>query len=87
MVCGLMMDAVTFRQHTGDTTSAFSTDPSFAFLVSIGGNLPVSDDISVVIKIDYAIRYYDRRGGEPLANNIVHGTQSLAPSIGVAWTP
>jgi hypothetical protein len=71
---------------TGDTSSSFSTDPSFAWVISAGGNLPVTDDLSVVLKVDFCIRYYDRRGGELLDDNIVHGTQSLAPSIGVAWT-
>ena len=72
---------------SGDTSSSFSTDPSFAWLLSAGGNLPVADDFSVVLKVDWCIRYYNQRGGEPLAGNINHGTQSLAPSIGVAWTP
>jgi hypothetical protein len=72
---------------TGDTTSTFSTDPSFAWLLSLGGNLPVADDLSVIIKVDWCLRYYNQRGGEPLAGNINHGTQSLAPAIGIAWTP
>ena len=72
---------------TSDTTSAFSTDPSFAWLISAGGNLPVTGNLSVVLKVDFAIRYYNQRGGETLAGDIVHGTQSLSPSIGVAWTP
>ncbi len=72
---------------TGDITSSFRTSPSFAWLIGAGGNLPVADDLSVVLKVDFCIRYYDQRGGEPLAGDIVHGTQSLAPSIGIAWTP
>lgn len=72
---------------TGDNTSAFSTDPSFAWLISLGGELTVSENVSVVLRVDFCVRYYNKRGGEFLAGNINHGTQSLAPSIGVAWSP
>lgn len=72
---------------SGDTTGTFSTDPSFAWLISAGGNLPVAEDLAVVLRVDFVIRYYNQRGGEPLDGNINHGTQSLSPSIGIAWTP
>ena len=43
--------------------------------------------LDVSARIIWRIRYYDRRGGDPLADEIVHGTQSYQPFVGVIWYP
>jgi hypothetical protein len=68
---------------TGDNTSAFSTSPLIAWLFSIGGNFPVIDNIDIVLKLEYRNRYYTKRGGNSLLNDIEHGTQSISPIAGI----
>jgi hypothetical protein len=40
-----------------------------------------------MIKIEYRLRYYNERNGEPLINNVEHGTQSISPIVGVTFSP
>jgi hypothetical protein len=70
---------------TGDTSGSFTTKPSIAWLISVGGYIPVFDKMNVLLKLEYRVRYYDERGGSPLINQIDHGTQSISPIIGVSW--
>lgn len=70
---------------TGDTESALATNPAVAWLAALGANVPVVDNIDIVLKIEYRFRYYTKRGGNPLAENIEHGTQSISPLLGVAY--
>ena len=72
--------------NTGNTSGSFSTDPSIAWMLSIGGFIPVYEKLNVMLKIEYRLRYYNERGGNPLINNIDHGTQSISPIIGVTYT-
>jgi hypothetical protein len=51
---------------TGDTTPSFRTHPTIAWMFGVGGNIPVLDNLDVVLKLEYRIRYYDKRGGERL---------------------
>jgi hypothetical protein len=37
--------------------------------------------------LEWRIRYYDTRGGQPLMNGIIHGTQEIRPLVGLAWRP
>jgi hypothetical protein len=71
----------------GDTTSAFRTLPTVSWRFAIGGNLRVSETLDVSAKLIWRIRYYDRRGGDPLADDAVHGTQSYQPFIGIVYRP
>ncbi len=71
----------------GDTETALRTSPTVAWLVGLGGALPVWNDLHVVLRIEYRVRYYDSRGSEPLTDEIAHGTQNLTPFFGVAWLP
>ncbi|MFO7448347.1 MAG: hypothetical protein R6W90_18450 [Ignavibacteriaceae bacterium] len=71
---------------TGNNSDAFTTLPAIAWLFSIGGNFPVMDNFDIIIKIEYRNRYYNERGGEPLVNDIEHGTQSISPVFGVGWS-
>ncbi len=71
----------------GDTESALHTSPTIAWMAGLGGMFEVYNNLSIVLKIEYRVRYYDSRGGAPFANEVVHGTQNLTPFLGVAWTP
>ena len=71
----------------GSTSSALRTSPTIAWLMALGGGVPVTDSLQVVLRLEFRIRYYDRRGSGALKDNIVHGTQNFTPFIGVAWTP
>jgi hypothetical protein len=68
---------------SGDTESSFSLHPSIAWLMSLGGRFNVYNNLDVLFKIEYRARYYNERGGNPLIDNIEHGTQSISPIIGV----
>lgn len=70
---------------TGDVESAFELDPSFAWLISLGGRFNILTSLDLSISIEYRARYYNTRGGNKLENNINHGTQSIAPLIGVMY--
>ena len=71
----------------GSTSSALRTSPTIAWLMALGGGVPVTDSLQVVLRLEYRIRYYDRRNSGGLRDEIVHGTQNFTPFVGVAWTP
>ena len=70
---------------SGDTTSSFKTSPSVAWMVGLGANVPITERLNLFIKAEYRVRYYVKRGGEDILDGVEHGTQSLAPIIGVGW--
>ena len=70
---------------TGDTESALTTHPLIAGLIAIGANIPIVGRLDAVLKAEYRFRYYTGRDGNPLAGDIEHGTQSIAPVLGVAY--
>ncbi len=70
---------------TGDTDSAFSLDPSFAWLFSVTGMFTIIDNLNLAITLEYRARYYNTRGGNKLQNNINHGTQSITPLFGITY--
>lgn len=69
----------------GSTDGAFRTHPSIAWLVALGGEIAVRDRLDIAAKLEYRLRYYDRRGGQPLQGDVHHGTQSIAPLVGLSW--
>jgi hypothetical protein len=71
--------------ESGDTGGALRTHPRIAWVIAAGGGVPIDDDVELVLRLEYRLRYYNRRGGEPLTGGIVHGTQSFTPFAGVAW--
>ncbi len=73
--------------NSGDTSGSFTTNPSIAWLIAAGGTIPITDQLHLMLKLEYRLRYYDERGGNPLVNNIDHGTQSISPLIGISWNP
>ena len=70
---------------SGETDGTFSLHPTIAWIISLGANIPVSESFDVILKAEYRPRYYSKRGGEPLLGNIEHGTQSIAPLLGIGW--
>ncbi len=72
---------------TGDTVGSFSTSPTVAWLIGLGGAVPITDRIDLTIAAEYRVRYYTERSGNPILGGIEHGTQSLVPLIGlrVGW--
>jgi hypothetical protein len=71
----------------GNTDSALLTSPSIAWLLALGGGVPITDVLELVIRLEYRVRYYDRRSNGALNDEVVHGTQNFTPFVGVAWTP
>jgi hypothetical protein len=72
--------------ETGATSGILRTHPTIAWLFAIGGAVPVSDELAVVLRIEYRIRYYVTRSGDALKDEVVHGTQNVTPFMGVGWT-
>ncbi len=73
--------------NSGDISGSFSTSPTISWMFTLGGHIPIFNQLDVMIKIEYRLRYYDERNNEPLINNIDHGTMSISPIIGVTFTP
>lgn len=74
----------------GDVESALQTHPGIAWLLAVGGGIPVLDELQVVFRVEYRVRYYISRDGQDLdptgSDPVSHGTQNVTPFIGVAWT-
>ena len=66
-------------------TGALRTSPRIAWHAALSGYVPVHPHVDVVFRIQYRVRYYDRRSGGSLAGGVVHGTQNLTPTVGVSW--
>lgn len=71
---------------TGNISESFSLDPSVAYIFSMGGSATITDDLEAVFGIEYRARYYNQRGGNPLLNNVVLGTQNFTPLMGLRYT-
>ena len=69
----------------GNISDSFETHPSIAWLIALGGNISVGETIDIFIKVEYRVRYYNKRGGEKLEGDVNLGSQSIAPIIGVAF--
>ena len=73
--------------ETGDTDPALRTSPTIAWMLNLGAGVPITEHLQGVLRLEYRVRYYDRRGDQDLADDIVHGTQNLTPFVGLAWMP
>ena len=69
----------------GDTDGALMTSPAVAWLFAVGAGVPIIDGLQAVLRIEYRVRYYDRRTSGDLDSSLVHGTQNLTPFVGIAW--
>ena len=70
---------------TGDTAGALERSPAIAWLIAAGGAVPLTARLELVLRLEYRIRYYTSRGGQPLAGDIAHGTQNITPFMGVGY--
>ncbi|MCB9547610.1 MAG: hypothetical protein H6706_17420 [Myxococcales bacterium] len=73
------------RDADGGADAALRTSPTVAWAVGLGAALPVWESLDVVLRLQYRVRYYDRRGDADLADSLVHGTQNFTPFFGAAW--
>lgn len=69
----------------GSTSGLLRTSPRIAWHFGVGVYAPIRPAWDLMLRVQYRVRYYVTRGGEPLAQDLVHGTQDLAPFIGVSW--
>jgi hypothetical protein len=69
----------------GRVSGTLRTSASVAWTFAAGGRIPLSDSVDLALRLQYRIRYYDRRGGAALAGGAVHGTQNFTPFVGIAW--
>jgi hypothetical protein len=68
---------------SGSTSEDFKTSTSVAWAVSLGSIVPINQIYALMISMQYRVRYYDKRGSENLINDVVHGTQSINPFVGI----
>ena len=71
----------------GGTGGAFAPEASVRWLAAAGGTVRLRECLDLVLRLEWRIRYYDERDGQPLEDGIVHGTQEFRPLVGVAWRP
>jgi len=67
----------------GSTDGSFGTQSLTAFLFAISGTISLSHKTHLALRAEYRYRYYDSRNGEPLTDNLKHGTQSFYPYAGL----
>lgn len=71
--------------ESGDTISAFTTHPTIAWLIGLGASVELHPVVELLVEVQFRPRYYHLRGGDLLVREIEHGTQSIAPLIGLRW--
>lgn len=69
----------------GSNVGSLSIDPSVAWLFGIGAQVNMFDNLSLLVKAQYRVRYYNKRDGLALQNETVHGTQNFSPLIGLNY--
>ncbi|MFN3199500.1 MAG: hypothetical protein ACE366_13935 [Bradymonadia bacterium] len=69
----------------GNVDDALETSPTVAWMFGLGAHVPITETLDVALRVNYRIRYYDQRGGKPLVDELVHGTQDITPFIGLSW--
>ncbi len=72
---------------SGRARGAFRVTPSVAWLVALGGSVPLTEDLELALRLEYRVRYYLSRGGRDLFGESALGSQNLTPFVGVAWYP
>ncbi len=69
----------------GNSEGNFSTDPAVAWFLGIGAEVKLWKSLSLLIKAQYRVRYYDSKDGSVLDQDAVHGTQNFAPLLGLSY--
>jgi hypothetical protein len=65
-------------------SGALHVMPTVAWLAALGGGFPINDELELVLRLEYRVRYYNRRD-EALIDETVHGTQNFTPFAGLCW--
>lgn len=73
------------KSSTGDSTGTLTLNPGVAWYASLGGAVEIAGDLDLVFRMEYRLRYYNKREGNPFQANIEHGTQNITPYIGIRW--
>ncbi|MBI3110596.1 MAG: hypothetical protein HYZ01_03385 [Ignavibacteriales bacterium] len=71
--------------ETGDASGSLQLSARIAWLAGVGAAVEIFEDVDLVLRMEYRLRYYDKREGEPFKDMIEHGTQNFTPFFGVAW--
>ncbi len=74
------------RDAEGDNRAPLRTLATVAYLLNLGGSVPLTGGLNLALRLEYRVRYYDRRD-HPLADALVHGTQNYTPFIGLSYSP
>lgn len=74
------------KSLSGETEGSFSVNPLVAWYVGIGVAADIAESFSLLVKLQYRARYYDAKNGEPLMDNIEHGTQNISPFVGLSYS-
>lgn len=72
--------------RSGQTETVLYTSPTVSWLFAVGAGVPLTPSLQAVLRVEYRVRYYNRRSDGLLADNLVHGTQNLLPFVGLGWT-
>lgn len=70
----------------GRTNAPLRTSATVAWIAAVGLRAPLTETLSLGVRLEYRVRYYDRRD-KPLADELVHGTQNFNPFVGLSWAP
>lgn len=70
----------------GDSAAPLRTSRRIAWRFGLGAEVPLVEGVTLSLRVQYRVRYYDRRR-RALANDVVHGTQGISPSVGIMWRP
>lgn len=73
------------KSSTGDSTGALQFNPSIAWYASLGGAVGITEDVDLVFRMEFRLRYYEKRDGNPFQDGLEHGTQNITPFFGVRW--
>jgi hypothetical protein len=76
---------VDIPDNQNDNKSSFKAVSSVAWKLQFGYKINLSEKLDSFIKIQYRVRYYDRRDGT-LKNNYVLGSQNITPVIGLSYS-
>lgn len=61
------------------------TASSIAWLVQLGGQFELSEDLYLNIMLEYRVRYYDKIEGSNINGKYVIGTQNITPMAGISY--
>lgn len=69
----------------GDTDGRLRLSRSVAWTLGAGGAVPITDQLSVLFRLQYRVRYYTGRDGRDFEGDLAHGTQNITPFVGLDW--